>query len=430
MSTPADWIPIEWPASWSAGQLGLLRDTPFNAIAFPASKKEEAPPAGVVEAAKAAGLTVPAVTWQAWKDIDWSKSDGIAAIGDGFWPAYNYKGMADGSAGPTGEPWLDANGWLYLYARARAGQRVVWLRSDPPEDPRTVRQPHLQLLLAEAFAYGGRRPLWLPPAFANALAAGNEQALKDWKKLADTARWFEQRKEWRSWPAVAPLVILSDFSGDNEYVAGETMLLAARKQVPFWPVSTAQATASDLAGRRSVLYLDPAPPDPKLLALLKAFATNGGLVLAGPACAKAFAGLKPVAASPHPRFDILALGRGRVAVARAVFDDPWTLADDAHLMTSKRYDPARLFNGGLLHTHTAASPDGKRSIVHIVNYGTEPFAHVVALQVTRSVRSARIHIPGEAESRVARPSGHPARPELTIPHFSVYLAVELEHAHA
>jgi hypothetical protein len=425
MSLPVEWIPIEWPAPWRAEHVRLLHDTPFNALAF-----KDAPPAGVVDAAKAAGLEAPPLTWKAWKEVDWAKSEGVAAIGDGFWPAYNYKGLADGSAGPTGEPWLDANGWLYLYARARAGNRPVWVRSDPPEDVRTVRQAHLQLLIAEAFAFGGRRPLWLPPAFASAITAGNERALADWKKLVDMARWLKQRDDWRFWPVSAPLVVISDFSGDNEYVSGETMLLAARMQISFWPVCTGEAKESDLKGRRAALYLDQAPPGPKLLALLKTFATQGGLVLTGPGAAKSFAGLKPVAGLPHPRFDILALGRGRVAVARAAFDDPWTLADDTHVLMSRRFDPVRLFNGGLLHTHTAASPDGKRSMVHIVNYGTEPFGHNVVLQVTRPVRSAKIHLPGMAEAKSVATSGNPARPEIEIPHFSVYLAVELEHAHA
>lgn len=425
MSIPSEWIPIEWPAAWRAEQVPLLRDTPFNALVF-----KDAPPTGVAEAAKAAGIETPALTWKAWKEVDWTKSEGVAAIGDGFWPAYSYKGLADGSAGPTGEPWLDANGWLYLYARARAGNHTVWVRSDPPEDVRTVRQPHLHLVLAEAFAYGGRRPLWLPPAFATALAAGNDKALTDWKNLVDTARWLMQHDEWRTWPVTAPLLVVSDFSAANEYVAGETMLLAARKQMSFWPVCVSQAKPSDLTGRRAVLYLDQNPPTPKLLAMLKAFATQGGLVLTGPGAAKSFSGLKPVAEHPHPRFDILALGKGRVAVARAAFDDPWTLADDSHLLMSRRFDPARLFNGGLLHTHTVASPDGKRSLVHLVNYGTEPFHHVVVLQVTRPVRSAKIHTPGTAEVKSVELSGDPARPEIVIPHFSVYLAVELEHAHA
>jgi hypothetical protein len=163
--------------------------------------------------------------------------------------------------------------------------------------------------------------------------------------------------------------------------------------------------------------------------MLKTFAAQGGLVLAGPSAAKSFPGLKPVAAHPHPRFDVLALGRGRVAVARAAFDDPWTLADDTHLLMSRRFDPVRLFNGGLLHTHTTASPDGKRSLVHIINYGTEPFYHVVVLQVTRPVRSAKTYLPGAADPKSVEVGGDPARPEIVIPHFSVYLAVELEHAH-
>ena len=127
---------------------------------------------------------------------------------------------------------------------------------------------------------------------------------------------------------------------------------------------------------------------------------------------------------------ILAMGKGRMALARAAFDDAWTLAEDAHLLMSRRYDPVRLFNGGLLHTHTVGSVDGHRSLVHIVNYGAEPFFHAVVLQVTRPIRSAKSYLSGSTETKTLEISGDPARPEIVIPHFSVYLAVELENAHA
>jgi len=272
--TPAEWVPIEWPAAWGPGQFSLLHDSPFNAIAF-----TTAPPPALAAAARAAGLQAPTLAWRPWKEIGWTQPADVLAIEDGFWPAYSWKGVADGTAGPTGEPWLDANGWLYLYARSRGPGRAVWLRSDPPKDLRTVRQAHLQLLLAEAFAYGGRRPLWLPPEFAVSLAGGHSRAVDDWNKLAAMARWFEAHSAWRSWPVVAPLIILSDFSGDNEYVAGETMLLSARQQAPFWPLYAPAATATDFTNRRSALYLDQAAPEPKLAALLQSFARSGGLVL-------------------------------------------------------------------------------------------------------------------------------------------------------
>src|SRR3974390_2611163 len=176
--TPADWIPIEWPAQWGTAQLSLLRDTPFNALAF-----QSPPPPALATAARQAGLQVPSVSWRPWKEVGWAQAADVLAINDGFGPAYSGRGGAEGTAGPTAEPWLDANGWLYLYARSRGAGRAVWVRSDPPKDPRTVRQPHLQLLLAEAFAYGGHRPLWLPPDFASAIAGGQSRAVNDWKIL-------------------------------------------------------------------------------------------------------------------------------------------------------------------------------------------------------------------------------------------------------
>jgi hypothetical protein len=421
LSTSADWIPIEWPAGWGPRQVALLRNSPFNAIT--------GAPVPVNEAARDAGIATPDVHWSAWKEAHFS-GDNVVGIEGAFWPAYSFKGLADGSAGPTGEPWLDANGWLYLYARSRAGSQTVWLRSDPPKETATVRLPHLQLLLVEAFAYGGRHTMWLPPEYAEKLAAADPRAVADWEKLAASVRWLGAHTAWHGWTAVAPLVLASDFSADNEYLAGESMLLAARQRTPFWPVYAPTLSAADLRQRRSVLLLDPKPPAAGPLAALRAFAQAGGLVLAGPDLARSFAPLKPVAHFAHPRFELFSYGRGRVAIARKPLDDPWTLADDAHLITSRRYDPARLFNGGLLYHHTAAAPTPGRSVVHIVNYGTEPPGNEVVLQINRPVRSAAFHVLGSAQPQPARLGGTPARPELILPDFGVYVAVELEHPHA
>jgi hypothetical protein len=424
-SKSANWLPLEWPDTWRAEQMTLLRETPFNAIVSRGKLPSE-----VAAAAQAAGVATPAIDWQPWKKADWAGQAECIGISDGFWPTYNWKGLSDGSAGPTGEPWLDANGWLYLYGRSRGAGRTVWLNSDPPADPRTVRQAHLHLLLAEAFAYGGRRPMWLPPLFAAAIVAGNSRAIDDWKSLGAKARWFEERDAWRSWTVVAPLLVLSDFSGDNEYVAGETMLLTARQQTAFWPVLAASVKTADFASRQAVLYLDNAGPEEKLLAMLRDFAAKGGLVLLGTAAGKAFADLKPAPGEAHARFDLFSLGSGRVAVAREAFADPWTLADDAHLLMSRRHDPARLYNGGLLHLHSAISPQGDRTMVHVVNYGTESPGHIVVLQVNRRVKSARVHLPGSPAASPVALGGTPAKPEIVLPDFSVYAAVELEQAHA
>jgi len=409
--TPADWIPIEWPAQWGPGQLSCAR----HALQCAGVQGRAAPRARRGSARRRSpgtGRRLARVT-----DVDWAQSADVLAIGDGFWPAYSWKGVADGTAGPTGEPWLDANGWLYLYARSRGGGRAVWVRSDPPKDPRTVRQAHLHLLLAEAFAYGGRRPLWLPPEFATALAGGQSRAMDDWKSLAARARWQEAHSAWRAWPAVAPLIVLSDFSGDNEYVAGETMLLrpASRRRSGRCMLRPRRKPTSKIAARRCIWTR---PPPLQTLGPAPILCPQRRTGAYRPGRRARLRRLAAVNQHPHPRFDIYALGDGRVAVARAAFDDPWTLANDAHLMTSKRYDPARLFNGGLLHTHTTSSPDGTGSLVHIINYGGESPGHEVVLQVNRPVKSARFHAPGSASPAAAKLTGNPARPEIVLPDVS------------
>lgn len=118
------------------------------------------------------------------------------------------------------------------------------------------------------------------------------------------------------------------------------------------------------------------------------------------------------------------------SATQSVGENQRTLANEAHLLTSWRYDPARLFIAGLLHTHTASSPDGATSVVHAVNYGGESPSHEVVLHVNRPVKSAKFHIPGASSPSDVILTGNPVRSESVLPDVVVYIAVELQHAYA
>ena len=77
MSTSAELVPIEWPASWRPELLSLLRDTPFNALAF-----KDPLPAGVAEAAAAAAATASATATATATAVaePQTSAEGIAAM--------------------------------------------------------------------------------------------------------------------------------------------------------------------------------------------------------------------------------------------------------------------------------------------------------------------------------------------------------------
>lgn len=419
----AGMIPFEWPPAWTTPEaLALLRGNSFNTLLF-----ETPPPAGVRERAESLGLRClsgNSIRWRAWTEMDWKQPGEVVAIKDAFWPSISRPtghATSEDSAGPTGAPWLDANGWLALMAKARAPGVPVWLKSAPPEKLETFRPESYLLAAMEAYAYGAVRPTWLSPADAMSLLRREDSAVRLWTALCDLLAWTRDHSSWHSWQNPAKLLVVSDFSGPNEYTASETLLLAARRNLAFHPVDAQRFTEEDLRGRRGVLWMDDRPaPD-----FLTRFVGDGGLLICRASVGKAYAAGKEV--EVRDRFRLLALGKGRVAAATADWDDPWLLAQDAHLLLSRRWDPVRLFNAGSVQFHTATAPDLRRTVVHLVNYSMRPAAHPVSLMVTAPLRTARTFAPGAGAPQPARVHREPGRQEIHVPRFAYYLAVELEH---
>lgn len=424
----ADLVPIEWPSEWQdPALLKLLEGSPVNCLLLPKDA-----PAGLRAAAEAAGLTCPPPpAWKSWKEIDWGTKTGPVCIGDGVWPELAIKGAGAAQdttgSGPTGAPWLDANGWLIRLARARAAGRPVWLRSDPPEKSENLATENYLLAQSEAAAFGAIRPLWIAPAHARQVAAGNPALADQFKRLLAGIAWHREHREWSQWPVLARLVIASDFAGPNEYTASETLLLAARRNLSFQPVETARLSAAALHGRRALLYLDTQRMPAATAAVVQPFVESGGLLLCLKASAGALKGLRPLAET-HPRFALHACGKGRVAVCSGEWDDPYMLALDTHLLMSRRYDAVRLFNSGSLSYIHTASPDGKRWVVQMLNYARRGAAHQVSLQTWQKVQAARFYSPELPQPQTLELHREPGQQEVYLPTFKVYATVELEVA--
>jgi hypothetical protein len=422
-------IPFEWPASWrSPDLLKLLDGGPINTLLLP----EGAPPE-IRTAAEARKLECPAqIQWSSLKEVDWRSSAPVVAINDGVWPDLSLKTQSnspDGvQGGPTGAPWLDANGWLLQLARCRAAGRPVWIKAPPPEKPETLNFSTYLLAACEAAAYGARRPIWLPPLLAEGLAKGHAAALADWRKLMDLQRWLESHNSWAAWPVLARLAIVSDFSGANEYNSGEVLNLSARRNLAFVPLEKAKLTAADLAGKRAVLYADGDAMPAAMVPLVQKFVEAGGLLLCMKGPSAAIRNTRP-SREQHPRYTLMECGKGRVAVSKADWDDQFIVAQDTHLLMSRRYDAIRLFNAGSITCYQTHSADGGKWLAHLLNYAGRMPAHQVSLQTWQAIKAAKAYMPEKAEPVVLEIHREPGQQEVYLPSFSVYCAVELELTH-
>ncbi len=128
-------------------------------------------------------------------------------------------------AGPTGNPWVDSNGWKIRLESIRHPGARVWVDARPKD---LVSPDSYPLVLADSAAYGGRWIISLEDRFAAEVAQGKADALASWKKIASAARFFDDRKAWSTYAPEAVVGIVSDFAGDNEYMGGELLNLVAR----------------------------------------------------------------------------------------------------------------------------------------------------------------------------------------------------------
>ena len=347
-------VPVRWPDGWTdPARLTQLQGTPFNCIVGP----------NIDTAVRAAGIQILGLN-----------DPQISLVPDAKWPQVQMGENGHAATGPTGVPWVDANGYAIQLARALAPGKAVWLSYAPPK--RTLRADDYRLAVCDAAAYGGH---WLVPA-----------DVPYWTQVVETQRFFSAHPDWQNFRPVARLGIISDFAGPIRFLADETLNLLTRRYVPFAILPKPRAAEVDFNGLHAIAYLDKEPPEGALAAKLAAFEKAGGVV------------------------------------PRIATDDPWHLALDLHNALGRRNDLVRIWNGGSLNVYYTASPDGRTALLQLLNYAARVPGQDVTAGVAITYRSARIYT-------LEEPAGKPIALqkvrdglELNLPRFVVCAAIEFE----
>jgi hypothetical protein len=404
-----EWTPFRWPAAWTdPSALSLLRGTPINYLVI-----DSAPSLDAVRAqARQDGLRVadPA-----------AMPDGITVV-KGDWAGVRMGGRDGASAGPTGVPWVNSNGWAVRLARALHPRSAVWVQSTPEEKVVNPVSSYL-VTLADTAAHGGRWIIALDGALAGRLASRDAAAMGTWKRLCDTARFFAAHQDWAACEAEATIGVISDFTGANEFFGGELLNLLARAGQHYRILLKDEVTAASLRGLRAVIYADATPAPAPLLGQILNFARAGGLLIThakwgSPAGA-------PAAAEDHPRFALHTEGKGRIAIAKDADPDPYIWANDSAVLVSHRYDLVRFWNGGATASYYTMAADRKRAIVHLLFYANRG-PEEASVRVAGPYRSARIWNAATSEAQSVKMITQKDAVEVHLPPVSQYVALELE----
>ena len=331
MRSAADWVPFRWPTSWGDGaKADLISGTPFNC-------------------AVGEDITLSVSNALRKNNIDFIslKDAPVNLVKDPRWPQIQVGGGGGADSGPTGNPWIDSNGFAILADRTIAPDKPVWLTETPPAK-RILRPNHFCLAVCDAAAYGG---CWLPSPDVDA-----------WPQIVAAQRFFVEHREWREYRPLGRLAIVSDFVGPHRDLALETLNLLTRLGVAYEIVPKARAS-----GFPVVLNIDQQDPGA----------------------------------------------------------DPWLLATRMQEKLGRKNDLYRLWNGTSLNAYYAASPDGGKALLQLLNYAAHVPGEAVTAGLTTTYRSARIYT-------LENPQGaaidlHSVREgvEIYLPPFAVYAAIEL-----
>ncbi len=335
---------MRWPASWGVPGSRELPPSDVNCLIVDQSPTK-VPGIAVISIQDAPATVVKSPKWP---QVRMSRSGGEA------------------SAGPTGMPWLDSNGYEVQVARALHPDRPVWLDYGP-KSATAPSENAVRLAISEACAYGGR---WVI-----------RPDLGPWPAIEQTVDFFARHKSWQAYRPLARLAVVSDFAGPNRALAAESLNLLTRRQVPFLVVPVSSLAHTELKAFSAVLCVDKVLPEP--------LAQYKGLVI------------------------------------RPKTDDPYQIAVDTHMQLSRKNDMLRLWNAGSLNALYTGSPDGRTQLVQLLNYAANNRSADLTLGLARPYRSARLHTMDRPEAMDLPITHVRAGVELQLPPFPVYAAIEL-----
>jgi hypothetical protein len=404
---PPQWTPMRWPAAWSdPSSLRFIEGTAINHILVDPSPQLD---------------PIRAAAQQ--KGIHCSTPDALppgVVLAKGAWPGIKMASEAGG--GPTGVPWVDSNGWLIRLTSALKPESTIWVDA-PPKDDRHVRVSAYRAAIADGAAHGGRWVIALDKAWASGIAAPNSDAVANWKKLAQTAAFFDAHKAWADYAPVAVAALVSDFTGPNEFFSQELLNLLARAGLHYRIVPKDRVTAASLAGLRAVIYADQQPPAPNLRAGIDRFVEAGGMLITAPKWG-AVSGA-PVRSADQPRFVSHVKGKGTISIAKAEPDDPYLFANDAVVLVSHRYDQVRFWNGGATAAYYTLAPGGKQAVVHCLFYA-DWGPDSASVRIAGRFRSVRMSTLEQPDPRPVPSEADKDGIEVHLPQVSQYVALQLE----
>jgi len=303
----------------------------------------------------------------------------ITGTTQAVWPGINPQEDGAAKAAPSGAPWIDTNSGFLRFVRAMA-RGPVWIGYRPP--PRTV-VPLARYFQAigDAALAGARWIVSLDQDLERRLLARDEAALADWRRIAAHLGYFDN-KDWAAFGPYGHMALVQDVESGALFSGGILDMIGV-KHTPVRPVPIRRLSDQEMKSVQMAVDVDPTLLSPDQKDTLRRFTRAGGTLLTGP----------PGWRFPRQREDQITLDKEDVEK----IDQIWK---EVNSLTGRRNLGARLFHVASMLSDLRATADGKRLLLHLVNYSDFPVEGVTVHFLGRFTK-ATVYEPGVAPRSTA-----------------------------
>lgn len=415
VATLADWVPARWPSNDPA-TLELLSGTPVNCLlmerkdwasAFVAKAAaqniavlgvvrpggdasqavrtaKEQKLSGVVlegefaradaDAARKEAGDLSVVELPPRRGLRFDTSDVVMGTYQGVWPGVRPVDEKDAAhAMPSGGPWIDTNTGFLRYARVmRKGE--FWIAVTPPEK-QVVPLDRYFMAVGDAWMVGARWVLALDADFSKRLFGRQEEAVRDWKRIAQHVKFYEDIRKYRDLPIYGLMAVVQD-AGSGALLSGSVLDMIAVKHTPVRPVPGARLSKEALHKALMAVNIDPRGLTPEQAEVLKEFTRGGGTVLNGP-----------------PEWKMPSDSKNHITVDEQDVKKLEEIWRETNSMIARgRNMGVRLFNVSSMLSFYQGVVGGDLSVLHLVNYSGYNVENVTA-HVLGRYKKATLYLP-------------------------------------
>ncbi len=396
-----DWVPVHWGSS-EPKSLDLLAGTVVNCVLVDSGKlnpeflkRAKQREIAVVAVVRSPGslaillhvdavalegdfelkdVGVPIIRLPSRQKIRLDTRDLIAGTSQGLWPGIVIEHGGKVMAGPTSSPWVNTNiGFLRFLGASMSS--TLWIGVSPPADT-VLPVERYGIAIADAAAGGARWIITLDDELQIRLLNFDPRAIADWKQICAYAKYFEAHREWREFKPFSRLALTQDTESGGLLSAGLLDLMYAQ-HIAARALPASHVSGGSLNGLRTVINV--APSD-RLSAeerkALAEFVRSGGSLVEGPATWR-FGPDKP----------------GSIVPSKKQLDRIQEIWEMLYNATARKNFGARTFNTAGILFNVLESPDGKRLLIHLVNY-TQYKADSITVQALGTWKRARLYQPG------------------------------------